>query len=414
MNNSVYIKNKTNRQWKLDDICIIVLLVFYILWKIPIVAYYMNTYAAMMALVLLTVLVAFYDSKYITKTPKLMIALLAFLILNICDQFFIGTVRLNEVVNIIWRIFLDVMPVFVGCLLVYNKMNFAIKVIVPTVIVTHIVTAITTYVGLLYFPEASRIMATGGTHFEKYYVYNIGGFSFIYSCVLLHPLFVGYFKLRGKYFWSALTTVIIAACVFESTYTTAALLFILSCIAYFLPSKIEGRIDKKRVFLITLFLLVVLLMLPMLLNALAEWDVLESSSEKLKDLAGMLQGKEAESQGTIARQNVYLKSWEWFKSSPIIGSGHSGGHSYFLDTLSKWGIIGIVIVIWFSFSFAKEYKKQSKGLSIYYYAMLFFVLVLILCVLNPKAWTYQLGFAAPLIIYSTVDLKSKLNDTEEK
>ena len=418
MNNSVYIKHKANKDGKLNDIVITVLLVFYVLWRTPIVSYYMNTYLAMMALVLLTVLVAFYDAKYFAGTPRVIIALIPFLLLTIGDQFLMGATTSNSVVNVIWLIFLEVMPIFVGSLLVHNKMDFAIKALVPTIIVSHIVTAFTTYLGLLRFPEASRIMATGGTHFEKYYVYNIGSFAFIYSLVLLHPLFVGYFRTRGRYVLSALTTVITAFCVIESEYTTAMLLFILSCVAYFLPTKSDSRLNQKRLTLIMVFLLVMLLMLPILLNALAELDALESSSEKLRDVAGLLQGREAEGKSVLARQEVYSRSWKAFKSSPIIGvglfGGGSGGHSYLIDTLAKWGILGLAFVLWFLFTFRREYKLITKGSSVYYYSVLFFVLVLLLCILNPKSWTYQLGFAAPILIYRTVNMNPKLSETEEK
>ncbi len=418
MNNSVYIKHKANKDGKLNDIVITVLLVFYVLWRTPIVSYYMNTYLAMMALVLLTVLVAFYDAKYFADTPRVIIALIPFLLLTTGDQFLIGATTSNSVVNVIWLIFLEVMPVFVGSLLVYNKMDFAIKAIVPTIIVSHIVTAFTTYLGLLRFPEASRIMATGGTHFEKYYVYNIGSFAFIYSLVLLHPLFVGYFRTRGRYVLSALTTVITAFCVIESEYTTALLLFILSCVAYFLPAKSDTRLNRNRLTLIMVFLLVMLLMLPILLNALAELDALESSSEKLRDIAGMLQGKEAVEQDTIARQEVYSNSWETFIGSPIFGaglfeSGSYGGHSYFLDILAGWGIIGITVIVCFLISFIGLYRGLSKKTSAYYYTLLTFLLSVILSALNPKLWTYQLGFAAPLFAYSIVKLNPK-HKTEEK
>ena len=420
MSDSVYIKHKTNKHRKLNDMFITVLLVFYVLWRMPIVSYYMNTYIAMMALVLLTVLVAFYDSKYFTGTPRVIIALIPFLLLTIGDQFLMGATTSNSVVNVIWLIFLDVMPVFVGSLLVYNKMDFAIKALVPTIIASHIVTALTTYVGLLRFPEASRIMATGGTHFERYYVYNIGGFAFIYSLVLLHPIFIGYFKTKHRYIFSALTTVITALCVFESEYTTAALLFILSCIAYFLPAKLDMSVGKgRRIVLIVLFLIAIVVMLPAILNALAEWDILESSSEKLRDIVGMLQGKEAVEQDIIARQEVYSKSWETFMENPIFGAGLSGGgsyggHSYFLDILAGWGIVGITIVIFMLTSFIGLYRKLSKETTAYYYTLVTFILSFILSILNPKLWTYQLGFAAPILIYDTVNMNPKLNKIEEK
>lgn len=403
MNNSVYIKRKTNDNFKLNNVFITVLLVFYVLWRMPIVSYYVNTYVAMMALVSLTVLVAFYDTKYFTKTPSVIVALIPFLLLTIGDQYLMGIQTSNSALNVIWLIFLDIMPVFVGCLIIYNEMDFAIKVLVPTIIASHVITGFTTYLGLLRFPEASRIMATGGTHFERYYVYNIGGFAFVYALVLLHPLFVGYFKLRNKYILSILTTAITGFCVFESAYTTAALLFILSCVAYFLPTKDGKKMNKTRVALIVAFLVVVLIMLPAFLEALSEWEPLERSSEKLKDLAGMLQGKETEGQALESRQEVYQKSWEIFKSSPIIGFGlfgeKTGGHSYFLDTLAKWGLIGFTVIIVFFLSFFNEYKRLSNGSFVYYYALLFFVLLIILCGLNPKIWLYQLGFVVPLFLY---------------
>lgn len=393
-----------------------VIFIFYILWKTPFVSYYMNTYIAMVLLVGVAVLLAFNRTTYIEDTPIILIPTISFLFLDLLENFYSGA----AIFNVIWSVFLNIFPIFAGALLVFYKMDSLIKKLVPLLIFTYFITALTTYIGLLSFPDASRVMAADPDAYKSYFIYNIGGFDFIYSLLLIHPLVVCVLKERKKLVFSLIFTAVSALCIFISAYTTAALVFLLSCIAYALPSGKNKSAIKKRISFICIVLFIALIFLPPILNALADWNVLEASSDKIRDIANMLQGKKVENEDTVIRQDVYAKSWQTFTSSIgniiwgslLFETGAAGGHSLIFDILACWGLLGFGIILWMLLTFAKTYKRISGLSPVYYYAFLSFLLTVILIILNPAFWSFELGLVIPIVIYYVADIIPKNNIKE--
>lgn len=71
-------------QNKKSDLLIKLLLVFYVVWKMPIVALYTNTYLAMIALVLLMIQL-FKDGDFLYKAPMMFAAAIAMLLITMID-----------------------------------------------------------------------------------------------------------------------------------------------------------------------------------------------------------------------------------------------------------------------------------------------------------------------------------------
>ena len=395
----VSIDNQQNENYPL----ITVLLVFYLIQKMPIVALYMNTYVTMMLLVFLVfAMFVTVQSLRISKT----------IVISMSLEFIKSKIAGISFTNNIWSEFLEIFPVFVGCWLVINRMDKVIKVIFPVLLITYIITALTTYVGLEAFPDASRLLATGGTHYQTYFKYNIGGYGFIYSLVLLHPIFICFFKSRKKYIYSAIFTAVCVLCVFKSAYAMAALLFVVSCSAYLLPSSLDIKKVRRRMFVIAVLLVVVLIFVPAILNSLAQWDVLEDSSEKITDISNMIQGSETTHADTEIRHKEYEKSWETFLSNPILGAlifgeGKTGGHSYALDFMANWGIIGLIIIICVFVGFGKLYYKVSNKTTVFYYGLLFLAIVVVLTFFNTQFWSFELGFAMPIVMRRVMLLQNE-------
>ena len=135
----------------------------------------------------------------------------------------------------------------------------------------NLITCITTYYGNLKFPEASRALATGMSESQDmmriYQTANIGGFSFVYSMVMLIPILIYTWKQRKVFSHSILFgilslgyIIVIFFTLIEAEYTTAILLCILSMSLFF----VGNSLDAKKLILLCLicFLLFLTLKVP--------------------------------------------------------------------------------------------------------------------------------------------------------
>ena len=401
------------------DVFLMILMAFYLIQKMPIVSYYTNTYISMLVYVLMLVLFLSVDKVCLNRLPILLLAALFYAGQYALDLALEGT----QFFYLIWSVFLALLPIFVGTIIVYNKMDYLARIAVPLILIAYTFTALTTYLGLLDHPEASRLMAADPTAYHRYFPHNIGGFNFVYSFVLLHPLMICYLREKRLWFLAPPLTAIGGMCVLASEYTTAALLFVISCIAYFFPSRTTRNRARFRTKLILFAMVLALLFLPSILDFLAELPIFASSEEKLQDVANVLRGQESESISTQNRIYFYQKSWDSFAADPMLGGkvfgrSRAGGHSFVLDTLADWGIVGFALVAILYWYFRKLYSRICKKSSASLYATLFFLLIIAICVLNPHAWLFEVGFAAPVFLFASTprqslekeDLKKGEND----
>ena len=80
----------------------------------------------------------------------------------------------------------------------YDNPHFK-KIFINILLIISLVTSITTVIGLLQFPFASRELATGRNNIyplKVYYSRNIGGYGFIYGIVLMLPILIGDFRFN--------------------------------------------------------------------------------------------------------------------------------------------------------------------------------------------------------------------------
>lgn len=376
----------------------IILSIFYTIWRIPIVSLYMNTYIAMLLLVVLVLAVLFSSKIYGFKTG-FVLSLGVFVVMMLIESHMKGITFLNN----IWSVFLSVLPIFVGFVLVVNKKDQIINRIVPVIIISYLLTAITTYTGLAIFPDASRLLATGDDHYLTYFRYNIGGFDFVYSLTLLHPVIVGVLRFKKKPVWSLIFTLISGLCIFRSAYTMAALMFIISCLAYLLPVKENTKKAARQIKFFAFGLIFLFLIAPWVLDKIANWPFLSDSADKIQDIANILRGLETSTDDAESRRNLYMRSWESFLTNPVFGSffeesGILSGHSLILDIMAQWGILGLSVVIILFIEFGKSHKVFAGSSPIYNFTLLSLMTSAILSTLNPRMWTYELGFALPLFI----------------
>ena len=277
------------------------------------------------------------------------------------------------------------------------------------VIISYMVTAVTTYIGCGIFPGASRQIAGNLDSkdeelFTLYMQYNIGSFAFIYTLVMLLPIAIGMFRTHKKsILFSVTMMVLIVMTVIRSEYSTALIMMVLIAVSFFFPTNFRFRHIFYLFIVCGIFYIVGKLSLGQLLIDLSQKVESASVSERFYDLGTFFvsNGGAANMEGDVGyRMEFYQKSLDMFKAYPILGGGvqAAGGHSFLFDNLGKFGIIGLFATILVYSKIYILFYRPFRFNSWYGYALIVFVVALILATLNPKDNIGVLTFTIPLFM----------------
>lgn len=272
------------------------------------------------------------------------------------------------------------------------------------VLAGYFITCITTYLGCLANPGAARVLATVSEDnpelFNMYRQLNIGSFAFTYTIVLLLPLVLYVIRNRShNLLFFYLFAVIAVIAVLQTEYTTALLMMLSVLLLFLLPRYFSIGDLRRKIWIIGAVVIVVWMLLPLIMDLIIPYIESETMRVRLEDLSATLRNDIANSQdGDLeSRRELYKVSLDGFLSNPIWGTfTKAGGHSFLLDTLSKYGLIGFVFLV---IMYKKAYTLfiQPYHSKPYYGYMLFvFAMTLILAVLNPKDNLLVLTFLMPL------------------
>jgi hypothetical protein len=280
-----------------------------------------------------------------------------------------------------------------------------------------IITMITTCIGLILFPMASRILATIDSSSDEsaviYNWYNIGGFDFIYTIVLLYPVLILAYKQKKINLITAVCgTVLIYATVLLSEYTLALLLLMLSTVLFFMKRDLTKRNVWTLLIIGVLLILLLQSILSPLLSFLGELTGSETLSARLSALAGGIAGIEASDDNRI---QLYRASFTTFLQHPLIGTflsggGGLGGHSYILDIMGRYGLIGVVLLYFMYRKIYRCFVAPFKDKSGYGFVLWTFLQAILLSVLNPGMWLTVLTLMVPVFvcnIYGYGDTKNE-------
>lgn len=297
---------------------------------------------------------------------------------------------------------IDFAPIVLGLFIVRRLGRESAKFFSIIIIISVAVTAVTTYIGLAEYPDAARYLATVANPnealFVRYNMMNIGGYDFIYTAVLLYPVWIYAFK-RGKIKPAWMVVIVIAQLLLtiQSGYTTAFLLFLLSSAFLFFNK------DFKASYLIIVGIIAILLFF-VLFDLMAQGikslaDIIENKeiSDRLKDIAG---GREGLEESEDPRLELYMKSFNTFLASPLWGrlAAAGGGHSFFLDFLASYGILGAAILTVLYVIIFKRFYLGYRKTTGYGYVVWIFVQTLILSAVNPGMWLNVLCLFVPIIL----------------
>ncbi len=362
------------------------------------ISMYLTTYAYMLLVVLVTLKILL--SGGMKQFNECISALLPFAFYQLYTYF------CNSDSLILWgyRVLLFLLPVLVGYYITTYRRD-SLKTVGIVVFFAVTITVVTTVVGLIQYPYAARILATDILKDDfliiTYSLHNIGGYSFVYTVVLLYPVAIFAYKQKRI---NKIVLIAVAVAVFFmiilSEYTIALLFFLASSLLLFAGKKL----NSKQMLLAGIGFVIFIALFQTAFSHFFVWlaDHLDSEtvSARLLALAGGQSGLEASDDNRLP---LYMASITCFLQNPFFGTMFryysGGGHSFLLDSLSNYGVLGgITIFLMYRTVyrlFLKPYQKQEG----FGYIIWIFAQAIILSLVNTGMWLNVLALYVPTLLH---------------
>lgn len=263
-------------------------------------------------------------------------------------------------------------------------------------------------------PEIVRLLAQStasesGAKLNSYRLSNIGGFEFSYMMGII-ALCLMWLFLSGKNFWVKTGALISYAVTFyyilQSQYTTLLLLtFIGTVILLFLY-------HKNIVFRIILVIVGVILIFNIVdifdyLSGLFNESILGTRFQRIANSLKTGSSDELGSRPELLKNGLIT----WLRN-PIFGSYNEklNTHSLIVSILAQTGLVGLGIWIYLVYCsyklLRKQIKKYKSGLSLFYCATGFLVL---LSFFNPIGYVFEVTIAVYFLVPVFIKLFAKEN-----
>lgn len=318
-----------------------------------------------------------------------------------------------------YQTLLFLLPVIIGYY--FSKDNTRIK---PSysimVILCVIITMITTVIGCIRNPSAARILATVSSQDSESYIYdmqNIGGYSFVYIVVLLYPILILSYKVkRIKLPTAIVLAALMLITIVYTEYTTALLLFTITSILFFTKSNLSSRGTVIIAISALLFLLIFSGFIADFLRWLGNIIGSEAISMRLDALAGGRSGLE---QSEDNRLELYQMSINHFLNHPIFGTLFesykvNGGHSFVLDNLASFGLLGGVLMFLMYKGVFKRFLLPYREKSGFGYVVWTFIQSIILSIVNTGMWLEVLCLFVPILLHWIYRNETETEEAKDK
>lgn len=270
-----------------------------------------------------------------------------------------------------------------------------LKKLAVAVLIMLVITGITTFAGLIVYPELARDLAafSNDNIIAISTNYNIGGYDTVYCIVLAIPLYCLTVEKKIttgiKKIFEIFIFIFSLVFIIKTQYTTAMLLGIVSCGMIIVIRKF----DLKRLGILALVGLVILGAykgeISDGLKKASNNIESQSISQRLDELAKALDGGKVTGEDMTARGNAYGKSIEAFSRHPFLGTWISsddielGGHSTVLDLIAGVGLPGFLLILYTFFYIEKLMLNRIENEITRKYVGIFLVVYIILAVVNP-------------------------------
>lgn len=318
-----------------------------------------------------------------------------------------------------YQVLLFLMPAFIGYYLVTHP--FYSQVYTSVIVIAYLVTGITTVIGCMKYPDAARILASTETSQDPiavmYSWMNIGGYGFVYSMVLLYPFVVLAFKMkRLRLIPMILITVVMFVTVISAEYTYAFMLMMITALMLILPRDIS---IKRFILLMLVFTLAVFLFrttVAAIISAIGDYLGNSAMTDKINVI---FLGKESVEGFDDDRGALYMLSIESFLKNPLFGSLPSGnaltgGHSFILDNLARFGLVGGGLMIFMYRGIWRVFFRPLKGQPGYCLVFWAFVQPILLSSINTGMWLENLCLYPPILLCCIYGNEFYLKQSETK
>lgn len=368
----------------------------------PIVSRFISTYLTTyfyMLVVLLAVALIMIKRKLVSL-ERCIILLFPFLCWNILTYF----IKTDGLILWGYKVLLNLLPVLLG----YYLINYCRRkdAFFPWLVFLLLaITVITTIVGCIQYPEAARYLATVADAQEAdavmYGWRNLGGYEFTYTVVLLHPLVIlAYKRKKLKLIWAILASIAVFTLAIYTEYTTALLLCILTSTLYFFKKELNWKHMIGLVIVAILLFIVFQRQISEALLYLSRQVKSENISARLEALAG---GREGIANSDDDRIALYEKSLNTFFKYPIFGTfirggGGTGGHSFILDYIAQFGIVGVTLLVFMYRTIYKKFFLPYKKKDGFGYVFWLFLQTLVLSTVNTGMWLMVLAVYVPIYL----------------
>lgn len=390
------------------------MLFLFLLHSVPIIGFMTPAVVYVAIVVLLFISTFFYigGSLFISYIVKIIPLSILYFLGFLLKMFPVDLTLFTDVYG-----YLQVVICFVIGQHVLNSNNyFLAKRLALVIVLIYVITSITTTIGCITNPMTSRFLATEAASKDADYgmfmLMNIGGFDFVYTLVLFLPLLMGCVKNKIINRIVVLAIIVLfMATIIETEYATALLFSLLSLFLFVSPKNFN--LSKSKYYLIAFVFLILLsrLWLAPFISSMAEGLDSEMLSSRFDEIASIFGSGQVE-RGTDAgaRSELYKKSIQSFYNSPVFGSWSSaevGGHSLLLDSLARYGLLGLIgyVMLWRGIiRLCLKRFKERKWIGFFYFAI---IESIGLSIINPKVFYFFLVLIMPVFIVLFVNKDNK-------
>ena len=236
---------------------------------------------------------------------------------------------------------------------------------------------------------------------------NVGNFDTVYGCATLVPIGILLMKWRQELFHrrlfqllSIVSILLMIYFVYVSQFTTALVGTLLMTLTIFCPKCLSRSYFKKTVLAGIFMAIITWSVLPPVLHFIADSIDSEIMAERFEGIAILLEGgNNSGSLDVELRRAAYEKPLQAISSTYMIGTWNNdgnGGHSHLLDTLGKYGIIGLVLLIIFYKSILNLFYTPYRNEPWVYYYLYGLLGVTFFYAFNPSELFQQILFCYPL------------------
>lgn len=358
---------------------------------------YFSTYVYMAFTLFLFFVVLFrYGSESMNRVITICLPFVVYVIMT----YFVKT---DSVVLWGYQSLLFLQPIVLSEYLLYDTMDSKAG-IGRTIFLSILITVISTIIGTIQYPYAARVLATIADSKDPlnvlYNWHNMGGYSFVYSVVLLYPLVIFSYKQKKIPLVISITlSVAIFALAIITEYATALLLITITTTLYFFKRDLK----KKDIIILGVLMIVFGSFLSELISSFLQYMAGLLNSVTLQDRILALSG------GTTAlealddnRIELYREAFNIFLNHPIFGTmfgngAGRGGHSQILITLAQHGIIGGLVMFCMYRKIYRLFFKPFSEVPGYGFYLWIYVEAIVLSLVNTSFFFPVLVLYAPVL-----------------